>query len=67
MVEIQQYWFCEAVWDGNFESGNLDETDLVFGSGGRFRDGRVTFVSSGTTVDRLQTVALKDAQWVSNS
>ena len=67
MVEIQQCWFCEAVWDGNYESGNLDETDLVFGSGGRIRDGRLTFVSSGTTVDRLQTVALKDAQWVSNS
>ena len=53
-VETRSDWFCEAVWDSTFCEGGFDSTDLVFGSGGRRRAERVTFVSSGTTVDRLQ-------------
>lgn len=52
-VEIAQDWFAEAVWPGAFEEGRFDQTDLVFGSGGRLSGGTVTFVSSGSTVDRL--------------
>ena len=54
-MEVCDTWFCEAVWDGDYEAGDFDLTDLVFGSGGRLRDERAIFVSSGTTVDRLQT------------
>jgi hypothetical protein len=66
-VETTDEWFCEAVWDGAFEDGNFDRTDIVAGSGGRLRDGGVTFVSGGATVDRLQSFDAPDGPLVSNS
>jgi len=66
-VETTDDWFCEAVWDGAFADGDFDRTDLVFGSGARLRSGVVTFVSAGSTVDRLQSLAADDSLWVSNS
>jgi hypothetical protein len=66
-VETTPEWFCEAVWDAAYEDGGFDRTDLVFGSGGRVRNGGITFVSSGATVDRLQSLETRDASWVSNS
>src|SRR5439155_9750268 len=49
-VAIEQEWFGEAVWDGPYPLGDMDHTDVVFGSGGRLRWGllgsSVTFVSS---------------------
>jgi len=38
-VETTPEWFCEAVWDAAYEDGGFDRTDLVFGSGGRVRNG----------------------------
>ena len=66
-VEVEAEWFCEAVWSGEYKSGDFDRTDLVFGSGARIRDGVVTFVSAGSTVDRLQSIQYKGALWISNS
>lgn len=66
-VETHPEWFGEAVWDGEFGLGNFDQTDLVFGSGARLRDGRLLFVSAGSTVDRLQSVVTDDGVRVSNS
>ena len=66
-VECTSDWFCEAVWDGRFEDGDFDYTDLVFGSGGRSRAAGLTFVSSGTTVDRLQALELDSGVLISNS
>jgi hypothetical protein len=66
-VEARGTWFCEAVWDGPFDGGDFHRTDVVFGSGGRLDEGSLTFVSSGTTVDRLQALALPEGVWVSNS
>jgi hypothetical protein len=66
-VEVTPDWFCEAVWAGDYQLGDFDQTDLIAGSGGRLRDGKVTFVSSGSTVDRLNSIELKDGAWVSNS
>ena len=66
-VECTPDWFCEAVWDGPYEDGGFDRTDIVFGSGGRRRGTAVTFVSSGTTVDRLQALESATDVWVSNS
>ncbi len=51
----------------NTKLGDFDLTDLIFGSGGRARDGHVVFVSSGTTVDRLQALAHDGGVWISNS
>jgi len=67
MVECTPDWFCEAVWPGRFGAGDFDRTDLVFGSGGRLRPDGVTFVSSGSTVDRLQTLETAQGVCVSNS
>ena len=66
-VERATAWFCEAVWTGPYAAGDFDKTDLVFGSGGRLREDSAMFVSSGSTVDRLQTLETRDAVWVSNS
>lgn len=66
-VEVTPEWFCEAVWAGSFREGNFDTTDLVMGSGARCRDGIVTFVSSGTTVDRLHSLECEHGVLVSNS
>ena len=51
-AETRQDWLCEAVWDGEFASGDFDLTDLVFGSGIRLRERGVVFVPAGATVDR---------------
>jgi hypothetical protein len=66
-VEVAAEWLCEATWDGDFGAGDFDLTDIVAGSGARLRDGRVTFVSSGSTVDRLQAVSTGGRVLVSNS
>ena len=66
-VETRPDWFCEAVWDGAFAEANFDHSDLVFGSGARCRNGTVSFVSSGTTVDRLQYLERDSCSLVSNS
>ena len=66
-VETKDHWFCEAAWDGDFETGNFDQTDLVFGSGGRIRNDNLCFVSSGSNLDRLHTFERNGITYVSNS
>lgn len=67
MVEVTAYWIAEAVWAGSFDSGDFDQTDLVFGSGVRCREGKVVFVSSGTPMDRLWHCEHDGILHVSNS
>ena len=66
-VETFDDWFCEAAWAGPFEEGGFDLTDIVAGTGGRLRDDKIIFVSSGSTVDRLQLLVKGSRVWVSNS
>ncbi|HUG78292.1 MAG TPA: hypothetical protein VML57_12500 [Burkholderiales bacterium] len=66
-VETAEEWCCEAVWDGNFGDGAFDRTDIIAGSGVRVRGNRLMLVSSGSTVDRLQSLRLADRLLVSNS
>ena len=66
-VETTNAWFCEAAWAGAFQEGTFDQTDIVAGTGGRVRDGKLVFVSSGSTVDRLQFLEQDKGLWVSNS
>jgi hypothetical protein len=66
-VETRTSWFCEAVWPGAFDEGNFDQTDLVAGTGGRWRDNAVIFVAPGNTVDRLLSLHTSDGLLVSNS
>jgi hypothetical protein len=66
-VEVCEDWAVEAVWAGDFEAGDFDRTDLIFGSGVRCREDQVVFVTSGTIMDRLWYYR-KDEKWyVSNS
>ena len=67
MVETANEWVVEAVWAGDFDAGNFDQTDLIFGTGIRCRDGAVTFVSSGSTLDRLWHGSCGRRRYVSNS
>jgi hypothetical protein len=67
-VETTDQWFCEAAWDSPYGSGDFDQTDIVAGSGGRLRDGAVTFVGAGSICDRLQSFDDGNGVvWVSNS
>ncbi len=66
-IEIREQWFCEAVWDGDFDAGGFDATDIVTGSGGRIHEDSITFVSSGSTLDRLHYVETPQGLYVSNS
>lgn len=66
-VETRDAWFCEAVWDGSFEEGGFDRTEVVCGSGGRVRDDRLVLVSSFATVDRLHLLRSPDGLLASNS
>ncbi len=66
-LETTDEWFCEAAWDGAFEDGAFDTTDIVAGSGGRLRNGEAIFVAPASTVDRLQSLDRPDGVWISNS
>ncbi len=66
-VEIQEEWFSEAIWAGEYESGDFDQTDIIFGSGCRIREEKAIFVSSGSTVDRLHSLQHNAYTLVSNS
>ena len=66
-VHVAADWFCEAVWTGPFAAGDFDRTDLVFGSGARVRRDGVTFVASGSTVDRLHSIETGEWTFISNS
>ncbi len=66
-VETNPDWFVEGVWAGPFSEGGIDRTDLVFGSGGRASKGTITFVSPGSTVDRLVSCRIGECLYLSNS
>jgi len=66
-VEIKDTWVCEGIWDGPFEAGNFENTDLIFGSGARASKDHLLFVSPGSTVDRLQVIQVDGGVLVSNS
>src|SRR4051812_33045430 len=66
-VEASDEWFCEAVWAGEYSAGDFDLTECVFGSGGRMREDAITFVSSGSTCDRLHWAQVDGVTWISNS
>jgi hypothetical protein len=66
-VEVTPEWFGEAVWAGPYAEGAFDQTDVVFGSGGRIRERAITFVSPASALDRLHSMQQADGVWISNS
>lgn len=67
LVEARDDWAIEGVWAGPFDEGGFDRTSLVFGSGVRCRGDHVSFVSAGTSIDRLWHVDRGGSRVVSNS
>jgi hypothetical protein len=66
-VECRDEWIFEGVWDGEFESGNFDQSELVFGSGVRVRGDSIICVGSSSTLDRLWVLEFGGAWWVANT
>lgn len=52
-VETHPQFFVEGAWAGDFMEGHIQNSDTVFGSGGRLTDGSVMFVSCTATTDFL--------------
>ena len=67
MVEANDQWLSECVWDGAFSDGDFDYSDLVFGTGIRCRQNNVIFVSSATGVDCLWHCEDLGTRYISNS
>lgn len=66
-VETLPHFFCEAAWSGAFTAGDLDQAEVLTGSGGRLREEALTFVSPPSTIDRLQWLETGGVVRVSNS
>jgi len=63
-VEVADDWFGEIVWDGPYEQGRFDATEIVAGSGGLLRADGACFVAPGSTVDRLQSLSTDSVTFV---
>ena len=66
-IETRKHWFCEAVWDGDFDDGDFDQTDIVAGSGARCRTSDINFVSTSSLQERLQYIKVGTTTYLSNS
>ena len=66
-VETGIHGAFEGVWDGIFASFDFDRADIVFGSGCRLRDDRITFVAPSHTLEALYVHESPDRMTVSNS
>jgi hypothetical protein len=66
-VETGDGWCVEGVWTGDFDAGDFDASELVFGSGVRCCNGNVVFVSTSTMLDRLWHCRRGGQTYVANS
>jgi len=66
-VEQGGDFFVEGAWDSRFSAGNLDQSAVLAGSGGRIRDKGVVFCSPFHTLGRLHVLRQGDSVYVSNS
>lgn len=66
-IETGEQFIVEAAWDGEYEAGDFDLTDIVAGTGLRLRNDKLNIVSSGSTVDRLAVWRGRDRIVVANA
>lgn len=52
-VEFTQDCLVSGAWAGDFKPGNIDKTDLVVGTGIKFYDDKIIFVTAGNTLDPI--------------
>ena len=67
LVEVADTCFCEGAWAGDFRTGDLARTEIVFGTGAVVEGDGVLFVSSLATTDYLYYEVGGDVVRVSNS
>ncbi|MEM6654891.1 MAG: hypothetical protein AAF596_03730, partial [Planctomycetota bacterium] len=66
-VAVHGDWFGELVWDGDYDNAGFDQTDLVYGTGGKLDGACLRFVPSSMTTDRLVHSQSAGLWTVSNS
>ena len=66
-VETRDDCFFEGAWDGSFAEAAFDDAVSFLGSGGRLAADRVVFAGPTHKMDRIQSVAVGDSLYVSNS
>lgn len=66
-VEKNDDFLMVGAWAGGYDSGDFDRTDLIVGTGIRFRNNEVIFVTPGNTLDRLVYCFINNTLYVSNS
>lgn len=66
-VEITDEFIVAGAWGDSYEAGNLDRTELLVGTGIRFRRDSIVFASPGNTLDRIVYTSLGDTLFASNS
>lgn len=66
-VETGDDFFVEGAFNGAFGETSLRDAQIVLGSGGELRDGRLWFTPTTHSMERLYSVALDERVFVSNS
>ena len=66
-VETREVWFAEGAWTGDFERGELDSARFNVGTGGVLRAGRAVFCTQTDMIERLYSVRVGAALFLSNS
>jgi hypothetical protein len=66
-VETFSDAFVEGAWNGTFAAKDFAGAEVFLGSGGRLAGDRVAFTTTTHTMERLQSVRVGNALFVSNS
>ena len=70
-VEVQEAFFVEGAWDGDFTRGLFDQSSFFLGTGGKLLRGAdqrgVVFATPSHTLERLWSISSEDCLFVSNS
>jgi len=66
-VETRPDFFIEGAWDGPFEAGEIDQSSVLMGTGGRVHSDHVVFCPPGHTLDRLFHIRRHGRVYLSNS
>lgn len=66
-VETSRDYFVEGAWNRPFDDPSFAAAETMLGSAGRLGDGEIVFTPTTHTMERLHSLRLGDALFVSNS
>jgi hypothetical protein len=66
-VEISADEFIEGAWDGDYAAGEFEKSPVLAGSGGKLTPNGVLFASPANMYERLHSVRVDGAVFISNS